>query len=143
MTDQTNDYRAAAADVAFRRRALKVNGGIYARRHAPRLMPLLASAGSLRSRYLAVTEWLASERDWRAEDARRLATIAEEIVRLGRRRHDGAEACGWHSDRLRELVRQHDVLTQLEAKLCPLPAWPVAPARKQALASATSRRRRA
>ena len=143
MTDQTDDHRAVAADVTFRRRALKVNSGIYSRSHAPRLMPLLVGAAPLRTRYIAVTEWLGSERDWRPENARRLATIAEEIVRLGLRRCDSAEAFEWHADRLRELVRQHTELVRLELKLRPLPAWPMAPARKQALVSATSRRRRA
>lgn len=140
MTDQTD--RAAAADVAFRRRALKVNGGIYARRHAPRLMPLLVGAGLLRARYIAVTDWLGSERDWRPEDARRLAALAEEIVSLGRWRRYNVETCQWHADRLRELVRQHDVLARLETRFRTLPAWPTAPA-ERVLASATSRRRRA
>jgi hypothetical protein len=141
MTDQTNDHRSAVADVTFRRRALKVNGGIYARRHAPRLMPLLVGTGSFKVRYIAVTDWLGSERDWRLEDARRLAALAEEIVGLGRRRSDSAEVCEWHADRLRELVRQHDVLAQLEATLCPLPAWPAVWPRKRAPVSTPSRRR--
>jgi hypothetical protein len=143
MTDHTDDHRSAVADITFRRRALKVNGGIYARRHAPRLKPLLIGAGPLRARYIAVTEWLGSERDWRPEDARRLAAMAEEIDRLGLRCRDGAEACDWHANRLRELVRQHDVLAKLEAGLCPLPAWPAVPVGKRASASSPSHRRRA
>ncbi len=84
MTSPSEDEtRAAAADIAFRRRALKVNGGIYARRHAPHLMPVLAGAGMIRSRYIGQIAWLEAEWDWRPEDARRLLDIADEIARLG------------------------------------------------------------
>lgn len=142
MTHQTDDHRAAAADIAFRRRALRVNAAIYARRYGHHLMPLLEGLAPLRMRYVAITDWMQGGRDWCPEDARRLSTLAEEILALGRRRVEVAETCEWHADRLRELVRQHDVLARLEARLCPRPAWPTAPARKQAPASTTSRRRR-
>lgn len=104
-----------------------------------------SSARALCARYAGATAWLASERDWRPEDARRLAAVAEEVARLGRTRRDAAERCQWHADRLRELVRQHAVLVGLEAKHLPCPAWPVARdrlragARRKALASRSLR----
>lgn len=139
------ERRAAATDIAFRRRALKVNGGIYARRHAPRFMPVLVGAGMIRARYIGQIAWLDSERDWRPEDARRLLGIANEIARLGRFQPGVAETCRWHAERLRELVRQHVALARLEARHQPNPAWPIArgrPAassRRRALVSAATR----
>jgi hypothetical protein len=143
MTHQTDDHRAAAADIAFRRRALRVNAAIYARRHGHHLMPLLEGLVPLRTRFVAVTDWMETERDWRPEDARRLSPLADEIHALGRRRVEVAEIGEWHADRLRELVRQHDVLARLEARLRPVPARPMSPAQKRSLAPGTSRRRRA
>jgi hypothetical protein len=125
MTRHTeNERRAAAADIAFRRRALMVNSGIYARRHSGRLMPVLAGGGTIRARFIGQVAWLGSERDWRPQDARRLAELADEIGRFGALRPDVAEACRWHADRLGELVRQHAVLARLEAEHRPFPAWP-------------------
>jgi hypothetical protein len=125
MTRYTEDERrAAAADIAFRRRALMVNSGIYARRHSGRLMLVLAGGGAIRARYIGQVAWLGSERDWRPQDARRLAELADEIGRFGALRPDVAEACQWHAERLHELVRQHAVLARLEAERRLAPAWP-------------------
>jgi hypothetical protein len=133
MTTHSNDEcRAVAADIAFRRRALKVNSGIYARRHAPRLKPLLGGAGTITARYIGQIAWLESERDWRPQDARCLLEIADEIARLGRFQPGIAETCQWHADRLRELVEQHAVLARLEIKHQPGLAWPIARGRPAA-----------
>lgn len=140
MPDQTrNDRCATAADIAFRRRALKVNCGIYARRHALDLASALVGTGALRDRYTAAIAWFDSEQDWRAEDAKRIAAIAEEIARLGRRSPDVAETCCWHADRLREFVGQHAALARLQADHRASPAWPVDAARRRAPARRGSR----
>ena len=126
MTIYLEDPRAAAADIVFRRRALKVNSGIYARRHAPRLLPLLAGSGVLRARHIGQVAWLEAEHDWRAEDARRVSELAGDVVRFGNLRPALAQDCQWHADRLRELVRQHAALARLEAAHRPVAAWSAA-----------------
>jgi hypothetical protein len=123
-----------AADVVFRRRALRVNSAIYARRCGPRLPPVLAGAGAMRARHLAMVAWLESGRNRRPEDARRVVGLAADIARLGRLRPGVAEDCEWHAARLRELVRQHAVVAQLEAEQRPGPAWPAARERSVAKA---------
>lgn len=100
-----------------------MNSAIYARRHGPGLLPLLTGVGVLRVRYIAELARLESEKGWSLADARRLADIAQDIARLGRLRPQIAETCGWHSDRLRELVRQHAAIAQLENVRRPVLAW--------------------
>jgi hypothetical protein len=137
MSRHTEDERrAAAADIAFRHQALKINGGIYARRHGPGLMPVLAGGGAIATRYVGQILWLGSEQEWRLQDARRLAELADEIGRFGAVRPGVAETCQWHADRLRELVRQHAVLARIEAERCLTPAWP---AGRERLAGASRR----
>lgn len=126
MIARFEDPRAMTADIAFRRRALKVNCGIYSRRHGPRLLPVLADSRALRACYIGQVAWLGAERDWRPEDARRLSELASDIARFGRLRPAIAEVCQWHADRLRELVRQHAALARLEAEHGPAARWPVA-----------------
>jgi hypothetical protein len=124
MKIDTKDQRAMAAEVAFRQRALGANRRIYARRHGPSLMSLLAGAGGLRARYIGQLASLEAETVWGADHARRLAELADEIDRYGCLRPEIAETCAWHADRLRELVRQHAVLAQLEKAHRLHAAWP-------------------
>ena len=127
MTIHFEDPRAAAADIAYRRRALKTNAGIYARRHRPRLLPLLSDSNALRTAYIRQMDWLGSEHDWRPDDARRISALASDISRFGNLRPPAAaEECQWHADRLRELVRQHGTLAQLEREYRPAATWTIA-----------------
>jgi hypothetical protein len=127
MTHLSEDARpAAAADIAYRRRALKVNGGIYGRRHGPELLPLLAGS-TIRGRFAAAVEWLASEPHWAAADARRISGLSAEIGRFGRLRPQIAEVCDWHAARLAELVSQYRAVALLEAKHCRGSRWLAAP----------------
>ena len=86
-------------------------------------LPLLTGTSALRARYIAELARLESEKSWDLADARRLADIAQDIARLGQLRPQIAETCGWHADRLRELVRQHAAIVQLEKLHRPLLVW--------------------
>jgi hypothetical protein len=124
MDTHIKDQRQAALEIAYRRRALRVNSAIYARRHGPGFLPLLTGGGVLRARYIAELARLESEKGWCLADARWLADIAQDIASFGRLRQEISEACGWHADRLRELVRQHAAIAQLENVHRPLLVWP-------------------
>lgn len=124
-----DEHRCDRAEIALRRRALRTNCGIHARRNGPDLLPVLFGA-EIRARYSAQMSWLGSEATWREADARRIGELATDIARFGRNREPKIEeACAWHAARLRELVAQHAALHRLEADQRPVSPWPTAPAR--------------
>jgi hypothetical protein len=115
MSEFENDHRSDQSDIAFRRRALRTNGSIYARRYGPALLALLSSPG-IRTRCGAQIARLGSEQALQDADASRLRELAAEIARFGRiQAPECGAACEWHAARLRELVNQHAVLRRIES----------------------------
>jgi hypothetical protein len=134
----------ARTDVAFRRRALTVNTGIYARRFGKTALPLLPESSALRRRYAAELDWMSSESSWTSRDQRRIATLCAELLRHSHNAPEPLEHWRWHVARLRELIQQYDALVAVERKLIRIATWPTrpSPARAKTTARRCARQRR-
>jgi hypothetical protein len=117
-----------AADIAFRRRCLTVNSGIYARRYGTGALALLPEQSAVRRRMTIELDWLRSETCWTPQDERRIATLCAEILRQTRRTPEHLEVLWWHTARLRELLKQYAALAALERTMLQKSVWQTTPA---------------
>ena len=115
-----------AADIAFRRRCLTVNTGIYTRRFGSAALALLPEDSAVRRRFAAELHWMASESAWSSQDERRIATLCAELLRHAHRAPEPREQWWWHVTRLRELLRQYQALVAVERNPSRV-AWPPGP----------------
>lgn len=123
-----HEIERPAADIAFRRRCLTVNSGIYARRHGEAALALLPENAAVRRRLAAEMEWLRSEAGWTSHDERRIAALCAEILRHARRAPEHLELLWWHAARLRELLNQYAAIAALERTLTRNSVWHSVPA---------------
>jgi hypothetical protein len=133
----------ASVDVAFRRRCLTVNSGIYARRYGRAALTLMPEGSAVRRRLAAELEWMNSERAWTPDDQRRIATLCAEILRHARRAPEPLEHWWWHAARLRELLRQYETVVAIERerKESRDATWPSRPAQDRGKKTARLRAR--
>lgn len=128
------------ADVAYRRRCLTANTGIYARGYGPAALALLPDGSAIRRRFAGELAWMGSEPAWASCDERRIATLCAELLRHSHRAPEPPEYWRWHAARLRELMRQYEAGVAIERRLSPVVAWPT---RLPAARGETTARRRA
>jgi hypothetical protein len=116
-----------AGDIAYRRRCLTVNSGIYARRYGMAALALLPEGSAVRRRYAAELGWMGSESGWSPHDQRRIATLCAELLRHAHCAPESLEHWRWHVARLRELLRQYEAVVAIERKLSRVATWPCRP----------------
>jgi hypothetical protein len=134
----------AAFDVVFRRRCLTVNSGIYARRYGRAALALTPEGSAVRRRLAAELDWMNSERPWLPHDARRIASLCDDILRDAHRLPEHIDQWRWHVARLRELVGQYETLVAVEDRGRRCGAWLARPAlaRRKKIVRRRARHRR-